>query len=94
MTVPSTTHTRRALAALAAVAVALTPTAAAAQSASPQASCVAVITSYEASQLPAGSVGHEVSGLARSVSPLGSELVGPLARRHLGSVADCAQAEG
>jgi hypothetical protein len=55
------------------------------QPASDQASCVAVITSYEASQLAAGSVGAEVSGLA-STPGLGSALVSPLAKTHLGSI--------
>ena len=63
------------------------------QPANPSSSCVAVITSYEASQLPAGSVGREVSGLA-SEPGLGSALVSPLARLHLGSIGACAGAEG
>jgi hypothetical protein len=46
------------------------------------ASCVGIITSYEASQLPAGSVGREVSELAGSTSRLGRALVSPLAREH------------
>jgi hypothetical protein len=46
------------------------------------ASCVGVITSYEASQLPPGSVGQEVSGLTRSVPRLGAALVSPLAHEH------------
>jgi hypothetical protein len=49
------------------------------------ASCVGVITSAEASQLPPGSVGQEVSGLAHSVPRLGQALVGPLAHAHGGS---------
>jgi hypothetical protein len=68
-------------------------TASAAPPASPRASCVALITGYEASQLPAGSVGQEVSGLARSPG-LGSRLVSPLAHEHLGAIEACAQAEG
>jgi hypothetical protein len=64
---------------------------AAAQSVSPQASCVAVITSYEASQLPPGSVGHEVSGLATSAPGLGATVVSPLARDHFGSIGACAE---
>ena len=64
------------------------------QAASPQASCVGVITSYEGSQLPPASVGHEVSGLATSSPGLGAALVSPLAHRHLGSPGTCAQAEG
>ncbi|MCA1677672.1 MAG: hypothetical protein LC790_01560 [Actinobacteria bacterium] len=55
---------------------------------------MAVITSYEASQLAAGSVGHEVSGLARTSPGLGSALVSPLAHNHLGSIESCRQAEG
>jgi hypothetical protein len=46
------------------------------------ASCVGIITSAEASQLPPGSVGEEVSGLAHSVSRLGQAIVSPLAQRH------------
>ena len=58
-------------------------------SASPPApaSCVGVITSYEASQLAPGSVGQEVSGLARSVPHLGETLVSPLAQVRGGSCA-------
>ena len=56
-------------------------------------SCVAVITSYEATQLAPGSVGREVSGLTKSGN-LGSALVSPLAREHLGSIEACVQAEG
>ena len=56
--------------------------ASASQAADPSASCVGVITSYEASQLPPGSVGGEVSGLAGSGSSLGRALVSPLAREH------------
>ena len=46
------------------------------------ASCVGVITSYEASQLAPGSVGREVSGLGHSVPSLGAAAVSPLAREH------------
>ena len=66
--------------------------ASAGQPAGPAASCVALITSYEASQLAPGSVGHEVSGLAGP--GLGTGLVSPLAREHLGSIAACRAAEG
>lgn len=55
-------------------------------------SCVAIITSYEATQLPPGAVGKEVSGLA-STPGLGRRLVGPLARTHLGSIEACLAAE-
>ena len=65
----------------------------AAQPAAAGASCIAVITSYEASQLPPGSVGREVSGLA-SAPGLGSALVSPLAHQHLGSIATCRAVEG
>jgi hypothetical protein len=65
-----------------------------AQAASPRASCVALITRYEATQLPAGSVGIEVSGLASSSPGLGSALVSPLALNHLGSTESCSEAEG
>ena len=51
----------------------------------PAASCVGIITSAEASQLPPASVGQEVSGLARNVPRLGETLVGPLAREHGGN---------
>ena len=68
--------------------------ASAGQPASPRASCVAVITSHEASQLAPGSVGREVSGFATSSPGLGSALVGPLAHNHLGSIETCRQAEG
>jgi hypothetical protein len=62
--------------------------------ASPQASCVATITSYEASQLQPGSVGKEVSGLATSAPGLGRDLVSDLAKAHAGSVEACLIAEG
>ncbi len=62
--------------------------------ASPKASCVATITSYEASQLEPGSVGTEVSGLATSAPGLGSSLVSGLAQEHAGSIEDCFEAEG
>jgi uncharacterized membrane protein len=87
---------RRGLVAIATVLAMLVMSSAAvtaAQAASPQASCVGVITSYEASQLAPGSVGAEVSGLARSDLGLGSAVVSPLAHTH-GSIADCAQDEG
>ncbi len=73
--------------------VASSGAASAEQPANPRASCVAVITSYEASQLAPGSVGHEVSGLASNPG-LGSALVSPLAYKHLGSIGPCRQAEG
>ena len=61
--------------------------------ASPQASCVATITSYEASQLQPGGVGEEVSGLATSAPGLGRRLVSDLAKAHSGSVEACLAAE-
>jgi hypothetical protein len=64
------------------------------QPANATASCVAIITSSEASRLPPGSVGAEVSGLATSGPGLGQALVSPLARKHLGSIALCREAEG
>ena len=64
------------------------------QPADARASCVALVTSFEASQLAPGFVGHEVSELAMSSPGLGSALVGPLARNHLGSIETCRQAEG
>jgi hypothetical protein len=62
--------------------------------ASPKASCVATITSYEASQLDPGSVGAEVSGLATTAPGLGSSLVSELAKEHAGSIEACVEAEG
>jgi hypothetical protein len=62
--------------------------------ADPPPSCMALITSYEVSQLAAGFVGHEVSGLATSGPGLGRALVSPLAHKHLGSFESCREAEG
>jgi hypothetical protein len=56
--------------------------ASASRAADASASCVGVITSYEASQLPPGSIGREVSELAHAVPNLGRALVSPLAREH------------
>jgi hypothetical protein len=61
--------------------------------ASPKASCVATITSYEASQLQPGAVGKEVSGLATSAPGVVGSLVSDLARTHGGSIEACAGAE-
>lgn len=85
---------RTALAITSALALTAAPgaTAGAEQPASPHASCVALITSYEATQLAPGSVGAEVSGLA-SEPGLGSALVSPLARTHLGAIEACSQVE-
>ena len=58
----------------------LTGTAPASPPANAPASCVAVITSFEATQLPPGSVGREVSGLATGAPGLGRAIVSPLAR--------------
>jgi hypothetical protein len=66
--------------------------AAAQQPSSPTASCVALITSFEATQLAPGAVGQEVAGLA-STPGLGRRLVSPLARAHLGSIEACTTAE-
>ena len=68
--------------------------ASAAPAAGPPPSCVALITSYEASQLAPGFVGHEVSGLATSGPGLGTALVNPLAHKHLSSFESCREAEG
>jgi hypothetical protein len=46
------------------------------------ASCVGIITTAEAAQLPPGSIGQEVSGLATSAPGLGQALVSPLAHEH------------
>jgi hypothetical protein len=54
---------------------------------------VAVITSYEASELTPGFVGEEVSGFAPSGPGLGASLVSPLAHQHLGSFENCREAE-
>lgn len=62
--------------------------------ANPAASCVATITSYEASQLPPGAVGTEVSGLAASAPGFLGGLVSDLARTHTGSIEACFEAEG
>jgi hypothetical protein len=62
--------------------------------ASPNASCVATITSYEASQLQPGSVGEEVSGLATSAPSLVGGIVSDLAKAHAGSIDACFEAEG
>jgi hypothetical protein len=79
---------RRTVIGISCVAVAfggLLGTASAASPANAPASCVGIITSAEASQLPAGSVGQEVSGLAHSVPRLGQALVSPLAHEHGGN---------
>ena len=62
-------------------------TASAVPAANGPASCVGIITSAEGSQLPPGSVGTEVSGLAHSVPRLGVTAVSPLAHAHGGSCA-------
>ena len=59
------------------------------QPAAPDASCVAIITSYEATQLPPGAVGREVAGLATGAPGLGIALVSPLAGTHAGSLEAC-----
>jgi hypothetical protein len=61
--------------------------------ASSKASCVATITSFEASQLQPGAVGEEVSGLATSGPGVGG-LVSVLAHAHGGSIDACVGAEG
>jgi hypothetical protein len=66
--------------------------AAAQQPASRSSSCVATITSFEATQLAPGAVGEEVSGLAGTPG-LGRRLVSPLARAHLGSIEACLATE-
>jgi hypothetical protein len=58
------------------------------------ASCVAIITSYEATQLQRGFVGREVSEFATSGPGLGAYLVGPLAHQHLDSFVECRAVEG
>ena len=71
---------------------ATTTVAVAQQPAASGSSCVALITSFEATQLAAGAVGQEVSGLARTPG-LGVRLVSPLARAHPGSIEDCLAVE-
>jgi hypothetical protein len=85
---------RSALAITTVAAVLAAPAAASAgpQPAAPAASCVALITSYEASQLSPGSVGREVSGLAAGGPGLGRILVSALAQSHLGSLEGCSDA--
>lgn len=87
---------RRAVAlAAAAVALGLSTGAApaAGSTASPHASCVGAITSFESSQLPPGSVGKEVSVLATSAPAVVGSFVRDLAREH-GSIDACAGSEG
>lgn len=62
--------------------------------ANPKASCVATITSYEASQLQPGAVGKEVSALTTLAPGFVGDLVGALARAHAGSIESCFEAEG
>lgn len=58
------------------------------------ASCVAIITSYEATQFQHGFVGREVSEFATSGPGLGAYLVDPLAHQHLDSFVGCRAVEG
>jgi hypothetical protein len=67
---------------------------AASSPASPNASCVATITSYEASQLEPGAVGKEVSGLTTLAPGFVGDLVSELARAHTGSIESCFAEEG
>jgi hypothetical protein len=59
---------------------------------SPRAGCVGIVTSWEATELPAGSVGGEVSELAGR--GFGAGFVAPLAKYHLGSLDGCATVVG
>jgi hypothetical protein len=70
------------------VSAAAAVTAGTASGAGTQASCVGLVTSFEATTLEAGSVGHEVSGLAQAGS-LGA-FVRELAAAHPGSLPACA----
>jgi hypothetical protein len=54
-------------------------------------SCVATITVWETANLPAGSIGAEVSGLAGSAPQTLSALVRELVRRHAGSIEGCGE---
>jgi hypothetical protein len=79
---------RAAIAAAAAVAAIATVTAGVASAApADRASCTAILTSFEATQLPAGFVGGEVSGLA---GPDLGVVVSRLASSRLGSLESCA----
>jgi len=62
--------------------------------ANPNASCVATITSYEASQLQPGAVGNEVSALTTVAPGFVGDLVSELARAHADSIEACFEAEG
>jgi hypothetical protein len=53
----------------------------------PTASCAGILTSFEATQLPPGFVGSEVSGLA---GPGFGDVIRNLAWNHLGSLEECA----
>lgn len=63
--------------------------AAPAPAAAPQGSCVAAITSFEASQLGPGAVGAEASAIAQLGPTALAELVRALAKEH-GTLAACA----
>jgi len=75
------------VAALAVAAIGLAATGAANAAPVDPASCVAILTSFEATQLPAGFVGGEVSGLA---GPEFGAVARRLATAHLGGLESCA----
>lgn len=54
---------------------------------SSSASCAAILTSFEATQLPPGSVGAEQSSLAGAGF---GQVVSGVAQSHLGTLEDCA----
>jgi hypothetical protein len=82
----ATVTTRLAIGAIAlGVAAALSGSAGASPPAA--ASCAAILTSFEATQLPPGFVGAEVSGLA---GPGFGMIINNLAKNHLGTLEDCA----
>jgi hypothetical protein len=87
---------RAAVLAVAVVAVGLSSGAAlaAGSPASPKASCVATITSFEASQLEPGAVGEEVSALTTLAPGFVGGLVSDLAHAHAASIEACFEAEG
>lgn len=60
---------------------------------SPQASCIGVLASFEATQLPPGSLGEETSGIAQLGPGVLGGLVRELARHHGGSVEACGAAD-
>ena len=69
------------------VAAALSGAATAQAAPADRASCAAILTSFEATELPAGFVGAEVSSLA---GPDFGGVASGLGKAHLGSLEECA----